>query len=538
MILGGLAAILTASPGRAASEIVVSYGGFERSLAIADLEHFSQTGELSPQLQAYIWQLQWSQDSLNQIRQVLVTPVRNPDVVAVSQFLYTEQGQILLQQITRAVQAPVRQASFSALRAALILAAASHSDDLTFLDVLRAYPLATIRVDLVGVLTIVQEVNQAILQSGQAVARVEAIAKQQAEANPLPAGMFRSLQQMVQADHRYRVKQHDLAVPGVSKPATLFLPQPRPGVRAPSAGFPVIIISHGLGGSRRSYSYLAQDLAATGLAVVNLEHSGSNGQQLINLLRGETDSLVPPIEFLRRPEDVSLTITALTKARLTQPALLGHLNMEQVGVIGQSLGGYTALALAGASFDQAKLAQYCPASQVTFNPSLLLQCQAAYLGSPNPSLADPRVKAIFTISSIGSALFGRSGYGRISIPTMMVAGALDTVAPAFPEQIQPFSWLTTPHRYLLLMHKGTHFSGIGDGETGGSDQALAIPSDIIGSRPDLAQNYIKIFAQAFFKLTLNGDERFRPLLQPSFAWQLGEASFPLSLTPTLPPDRN
>ncbi|XGB41150.1 MAG: alpha/beta hydrolase [Nodosilinea sp. LVE1205-7] len=538
VILSSLGCIFIPTVGRAASEIVVSYGSFERSVAITDLEQFAQTGELSPQLQAYNRQLQWSQDQLNQSRQVLVTPAQNLDVVAVSQFLYTEQGEILLRELTRVVQAPAHQASFSALRAALILAASSHANAFTLLNVLRSYPLDTIRIDLMGGLAIVQEVNQAILQSGQAVARVEAIAKQEAEANPLSPGVFRSLQQMIQDDHRYRVEQYDLAIPGVSKPATLFLPEAKTKVDLPDSGFPVVIISHGLGGSNHSYSYLAQDLAATGIAVVNLEHSGSNGQQLNNLLKGKTDSIVPTTEFLRRPEDVSLTITALTKARLTRPELLGGLNMQQVGVIGQSLGGYTALALAGASFDQAGLTQYCPADRITFNPSLLLQCQAAHLGSLNPTLADPRVKAIFTISSIGSVLFGRSGYGRITIPTMMVASALDTIAPAFPEQIQPFSWLTNSNHYLLLMHKGTHFSGIGDGDVSGSDQALAIPRDIIGPRPDLAQKYIKVFAQAFFKLTLSGDERFRSLLQPSFAQQLGETSFPLSLTTNLPSDRN
>ncbi len=535
IVLSSLSCILTPTPGRAASEILISYGAFERSVAIADLEQFAQTGELSPQLQSYNRQLQWSEDQLNQVRQVLVTPAQNLDVVAVSQFLYTEQGEILLQELTRVVQAPVRQASFSALRAALILAASGNPHGFTLLHVLRSYPLQTIRIDLVGGLAIAQEVNQAILQSGHAVARVKAIAQQETEASPLSPPVFRALQQMIQGDHRYSVKQLDLAVPGVSKPATLFLPEAKAEARVPRSGFPVVIISHGLGGSRHSYSYLAQDLAATGMVVVTLEHSGSNGQQLDNLLKGQTDSIVPNTEFLRRPEDVSLAITALAQASRNGPELRGRLNMQQVGVIGQSFGGYTALALAGASFDQTGLTQSCPANQITFNPSLLLQCQVTHLDSLGYNLTDPRIKAIFIINPIGSVLFGRSGYGNISIPVMMVASAIDTIAPAFPEQIQPFTWLATPNRYLLLMERGTHFSGIGDGDMSGSDQSLAIPRNIIGPRPDLAQNYIKLFAQAFFKLTLSGDERFRPVLQASFAQQLADASFPLSLTTSLSP---
>ena len=43
---------------------------------------------------------------------------------------------------------------------------------------------------------------------------------------------------------------------------------------------------------------------------------------------------------------------------------------------------------------------------------------------------------------------------------MLIAGSADTVAPALLEQIQPFTWLTSPNKYLVLMNNGTHFSTI------------------------------------------------------------------------------
>jgi predicted dienelactone hydrolase len=104
---------------------------------------------------------------------------------------------------------------------------------------------------------------------------------------------------------------------------------------------------------------------------------------------------------------------------------------------------------------------------------------------------------------------------------------MDTVAPAFAEQIKPFTWLGSDHRYLLLLARGTHFSVIGD--TGGDDQPLAIPEALIGPYPELAQGYMQGFAQAFFQVNLLGDERFRPLLQASYAQALAAPEMPLSL---------
>lgn len=292
-----------------------------------------------------------------------------------------------------------------------------------------------------------------------------------------------------------------------------------------------MIISHGLGGSRDSYVYLANYLASAGIAVVAVEHSGSNNEQLLALLEGRTSEVVPNSEFFRRPQEISLTINALSRPQLDGSTLPVRLDLDRIGVMGQSFGGYTALALAGATFDSAGLTERCPPSVLTLNPSLLLQCQAVALGNPDSRLADRRVKAVLVANPIGSVLFGPSGYGRLEVPVMMVAGAVDTVSPAFPEQVQPFTWLNPVDRYLVLLGLGTHFSVIGDVAL--PDQPIAIPPEIIGPRPDLAQSYLQLLSLAYFKLTLEQDERFRPLLRSAFMEALSNPSFPISLTTNL-----
>ena len=126
----------------------MSYGVLERSIAIDELEKFAETGQLSPQLMAYNHRLQLDAVQLEQIRTWLITPA-DLDKVAVAQFLYTEQGKFLLKQLTQVVQTPARRGGFSALRSALILAAANENDGgLTLLNVLRQYPTESVRINL------------------------------------------------------------------------------------------------------------------------------------------------------------------------------------------------------------------------------------------------------------------------------------------------------------------------------------------------------------------------------------------------------
>jgi predicted dienelactone hydrolase len=519
-----------ATPGPAAERLIVSYGLLERAILVADLEDFAATGQLSRQLVAYNRYLQLDTDQQQQLQQVLTTPIELSPV-AVSQFLYTEQGKLLLKQLSRVMQTPAGQAGFSALRGALILAAADGNGQFTLLDVLRRYPTESIRIDVVAGLAIAQEVTQAIVQSEAAFTLVQDLSAQEAAATP-DAPPVGELLQLVQNERRYGVRRLRFVVPGLPQPVEIYLPMPLPGRQGvPTNGFPLVVISHGLGGTSTSYDYLAGYLASAGIAVAAIDHPGSNAQQLNALLEGRTDAVVPDVEFVRRPQDVSRTLDALSRLQTTEPALRGQFDLNRIGVVGQSFGGYTALALAGATFDLDRLSETCPPSTLSFNPSLLLQCQAIRIGDPGESLVDPRISSVFVMNPIGSAVFGARGFGQISVPVMMVASTGDTVAPAFPEQIQPFTWLPPGDRYLVLVGQGTHFSVIGDIDLEG--QPITIPPEIIGIRPDLIQSYMQVLGLAFFKLTLEDDQRFQPLVQAAFAEALGTFPHPLSLTTTL-----
>ncbi len=96
--------------------------------------------------------------------------------------------------------------------------------------------------------------------------------------------------------------------------------------------------------------------------------------------------------------DVKYILNELEKANQSDARFKGKLNLQQVGVFGQSLGGYTALALAGAEINFGKLQKDCQPEvlQDTWNMSLLLQCRALALNKGTGkklNLRDERVKA-------------------------------------------------------------------------------------------------------------------------------------------------
>ncbi len=99
--------------------------------------------------------------------------------------------------------------------------------------------------------------------------------------------------------------------------------------------FPVVIISHGSGGNRLGYLTLAQALAEAGYVVLMPEHFGNNRDD--NFLEGKTRNLE------LRPRHISLCIDDIAGNEILSGAVL----TDQVAVIGHSMGGYTALAVAG-----------------------------------------------------------------------------------------------------------------------------------------------------------------------------------------------
>lgn len=99
--------------------------------------------------------------------------------------------------------------------------------------------------------------------------------------------------------------------------------------------YPLVIISHGNGGTPLGYLTISEYLTGHGFIVAMPEHYGNNYKD--NSLDGSNDNL------RMRPRHISLVINTL----LDDPGLKDHIKIGKTAVIGHSMGGYTALAAAG-----------------------------------------------------------------------------------------------------------------------------------------------------------------------------------------------
>ncbi len=540
----------------AAEKIYFSYGAIERTISVASLETYAKEGKLDDDLATYAEYV--SPQRLAQLRRVLLSRVEL-NQVAVSQFLYTPIGETLLERLGEVVQTEARQPGFYALRAALILAAADQ-DGLTLLNVLEKFPTRSIRINLGRSLQIADQLESLVNQTRQAIALISRQSTA-ATTNQPPVdfsqvldlrgrGVFSWNKQTLKLYDatRHRTFFADIYIPqqlrreargtryeeklpsGSKNSETNIQSSLSPLASRPSPSFPVIVISHGLGSDRNSFIYLAEQLASYGFAVAVPEHPGSNAEQLRSLFSGRANEVAEPNEFINRPLDVKYLLDQLQRLDASNSNF--RLNLQQVGVVGQSLGGYTALALAGARLNFNQLQTDCKNSHDIWNVSLLLQCRATSLPSTEYNLQDRRVKAVIAINPIASSIFGQTGLRQIQIPVMIVSGSSDTIAPALPEQILPFSWLTTLEKYFVLIERATHFSTIG--ETERDTQAIAVPDKAIGPTPAIARRYVNALSVAFFQTYIAKNTQYRFYLSSAYAQAISQAPLNLSLVQSLP----
>jgi len=99
--------------------------------------------------------------------------------------------------------------------------------------------------------------------------------------------------------------------------------------------FPLVVISHGNGGTAIIYRTIATHLAKNGYVVAIPEHPGNNRTD--NSLEGTLENLV------NRPRHIRLTIDAIS----SDDRFGACVPPDNVAIIGHSMGGYTALAVAG-----------------------------------------------------------------------------------------------------------------------------------------------------------------------------------------------
>ncbi|MEJ1930197.1 alpha/beta hydrolase [Nostoc sp. NIES-2111] len=526
--LGMVSSIAITTPVLAAERIEFNYPPFgDFDIATADLEVFVNEGKISKNFAFYANRA--NPEQLKLARDFLRTKFPlSPTLV--SQFTYSPIGEKMLQRFGELIQTQNRQNGFYALRSALILSAAS-PEGLSLVNILKNYSSPSIRLNFSETVKTMGQLSELLQKRDVVIAKIQQIANQEAtnsqsiDFNQRPnirkSGGFNTT--------KITLNLHDRSRDGQSRTVLerkydvdVYLPQSQSATSTP---YPVIVISHGLADNRNGFVYLAQHLASHGFIVAALDHPVANSKQFQQFLAGIA-SPPRPTELIDRPLDVKYLLDELQRLSETDSRFKNKLNLQQVGVIGHSLGGYTALALAGGTFDFAKIRQECNPNR-SLNISTFLQCRALDLKPDNYSVKDDRITAIMVMNPLGSVVFGQTGMSTIPVPVMMVAGSQDIFTPAVPEQIRPFTNLPNKDKYLAVIENGTHFSAQSDLPNG--ENVIPVPQGLLGPDRKNVHTYMNALGVAFFQTYLSERQEYKSYLTPAYAQFISQSPLNLSL---------
>lgn len=162
--------------------------------------------------------------------------------------------------------------------------------------------------------------------------------------------------------------------------------------------FPLVVISHGGGGSHLLYRVIAQYLAQNGYVVAMPEHYGNSRNN--NSLEGQNKNLT------LRTRHIRLVIDTL----LNDPELMERINSQQIFMIGHSMGGCTALALAGA----------VPWSKE---------------GKQIEVTHDERIKALVLFAPATAWFQHPDSFESVNLPTFVFSAEYDTITPFWQSEL-------------------------------------------------------------------------------------------------------
>jgi len=242
--------------------------------------------------------------------------------------------------------------------------------------------------------------------------------------------------------------------------------------------FPLVIFSHGAGGSRDAFADLTTHWASHGYVVILPTHADSielrrrHGEDL-SRLQGNLDSLLTDVKPMDRLADVAFLLNSLDRIE----ALTGlrtadgkqRVDRDRIGMAGHSAGALT--------------------TQIAFG----VKVRTMQPGGMQPrSYGDARIKAAILISGQGTTnrLFTADSWNDLSKPMMVITGSKD-VAPIGREtpssRREPFERAKPGNKYLLFIEGATHSSYQGKGRAlqldrdAPGDEALTMITSVTAS---------------------------------------------------------
>ncbi len=212
-------------------------------------------------------------------------------------------------------------------------------------------------------------------------------------------------------------------------------------VDAPAATgpFPVVLLSHGSGGNAPQMGWLIRELVTSGMIVVATNHPGTTSR--------DSDPF-QTIRIWERPADLTALLDWTETSDL--PA-----DPDRAGVLGFSLGGHSALALAGSRVTKAEFIDYCATHDGMPDCTWMQEGGVDFTTIDQPRYeadhSDPRVRAAVAIDPALSLATTEDSLAAMDLPLLVVnlgqnapaAMRADTLAAALPRasyHVEPETW--------------------------------------------------------------------------------------------------
>lgn len=160
---------------------------------------------------------------------------------------------------------------------------------------------------------------------------------------------------------------------------------------------PLVLFSHGLGGSLQAGRDWVQTWLESGFATLQLQHPGSDTEVWREGGWRRLQQAANAEQLQARALDVRFVLDELGRRQAAGDPALARLRLDAVGLAGHSFGAHTTLAVAGQRFGR---------------------------GGP-PPLSDPRLRA-FAAFSPSPPPQGDGGFGGIERPVLCLTGSFDT----------------------------------------------------------------------------------------------------------------
>jgi predicted dienelactone hydrolase len=226
--------------------------------------------------------------------------------------------------------------------------------------------------------------------------------------------------------------------------------------------FPLILLSHGTGGSALQFAWLGPVLAAHGFLVAAVNHPGNNAT--------EQYTAAGFALWWERAKDVSTVLDRM----LADPQFGPRIDSKRVGAAGFSLGGYTMMELAGATTNLVSFRNGCATPMNLCDgppefPDLPARLQEAMKSDAriqtsvehsSDSYREPRIRAVFAVAPAIAVALNPKSVSQISIPVELVVGSKDPIAPP-AENAQ---WLAKliPGAKLAILPGASHYTFLDD----------------------------------------------------------------------------